>query len=120
MVVLMPGLSVRAAGASPAVLRSGRPPAAGGAQCVEQEAGDGHRPDAAWYRGDRPGDFTYRGKIHIADEAGSSFGIGGRADADIDDGRPRLDPVALDHPWLPCCGDHDVGAATDLASIAGF
>ena len=50
-----------------------------------------------------------RVEVDVADEA-----VVGAVDADVDHGRARLDPVALDHPRAADRGDEHVGAAADL------
>ena len=53
-------------------------------------------------------------EVDVAVEA-----VVGAVDADVDDGRARLDPVALDHPVAADGGDEDVGAPADLGQVAG-
>ena len=65
-------------------------------------------PDAAGDRRDRAGDLGRRVEVDVAVEA-----VVGAVDADVDDRRARLDPVALDHPGAPDRGDQHVGAAAD-------
>ena len=80
---------------------------------LRMQHGDGHRADAARHRRDRAGDFGGFVEGDVADEA--ALAVVGRhaVDADVDDRRAGLDPVAADHLGPADGGDDDVGAADD-------
>ena len=64
-------------------------------------------------------------EFDVADKLRFRLAFGGQAfardaiDADVDDQRARLDPVALDHLGLADGGDEHVGATDDFGQIAG-
>ncbi len=89
-----------------------------GAQRVEQQAGDGHRPDAARHRRERAGDFRGFGISDIADDARFAALAGHPVDADIDHRRARLDPVAAHHLRSADRGDQHIRAAANRRQIA--
>src|SRR6266496_5108542 len=60
---------------------------------------NGEWPDTARYRCDRPGNFTYGGKINIA----HNNTIGQLVDAHVDDDRSGLDHFSRHHPGAACC-----------------
>ena len=86
----------------------------GGLERVAEQHRDRHRPDATRHRGDQPGDLGRRGELDVADQAGV-----GAVDADVDHGRARLDPAALDHLRAPDGGDQHVGAAAHRVQVTG-
>src|SRR5579859_6560455 len=92
---------------------------------VLQQAGDGHRADAAGDGGDGAGDLEDLVIGDVADQAGaapllSAAVLGHAVDADIDHRGSRLHPVALDHQRPPDRDQHDVGAAADAGQVAGL
>src|SRR5208282_2047001 len=66
---------------------------AGGDERVAQEAGDGHRADAAGNRGDRAGDALGLGESNVADQLRFSAWHGDPVDANIDDDGAWFDPI---------------------------
>ena len=60
-----------------------------GLQRVAQQHGDGHRADSARDRGDQPRALARALELDVADQP-----VVGAVDADVDDGRALLDPVA--------------------------
>ncbi len=59
-------------------------------------------------------DLAGRGEVDVADE----LALGGAVDADVDDQRPRLDPVAADEAGLADAGNDDVGLANEAGQVA--
>ena len=55
----------------------------------------------------------------VADQPALAVGLLDPVDADVDDGRAGLDPVAADHLRPADGGDDDVGAADDVGQVAG-
>ena len=67
-----------------------------------------------------PAIFTAFVERDVADQAHLAFFGGGyTVDADIDDGCPRLDPVALYHLRTPHGGDQNIGLAADGRQVGG-
>src|SRR5687768_14705839 len=85
------------------ILRGYPGTSAGGGIGIGQKAGDGHGADAAGHGGDPARDRDGLIEGDVADDAGFALGRLVRiaradaVDADVDDGGPRLDPVAPDH-----------------------
>src|SRR5439155_3296284 len=92
---------------------------AGRCHRVAQEAGDGHRTNAAWNGGDGARHLLARGEVAIPDEPALAVALDA-IDADIDDAGPRLDPVALDHFRPPHCGNDEIAPAHHRRQVHGF
>ena len=78
---------------------------------------DGHRPNPAWNRRDRPGDLLRRCEIHITDQTCFAVIAFDAINADIDDGCPGFYPVTLDHLRSAYCRYQDIGAPALLRQI---
>ena len=96
----------------------------GGGQGVLQQAGDGHRPDAARHRGYGGRDCRLRfGEIHVAHKPRLArrrlFRVfrGHAVDADVDHHGAGFDPVRLDHFGAADGGDQDVRLAADGGEV---
>ena len=80
-----------------------------------QQHRDRHRPDAAGDRRDQPGALGRR----TSKSTSPTRPLVGAVDPDVDHRRARLDPLARDHARAADGGDEHVGAAADLAEVAG-
>ena len=91
----------------------------GGFEGVLQEAGDGHRTDAAGDGGDGTGDFDGFVIGDIADEFAFAVGAGDAVDTDVDNNGAGLNPAAFDELWAANGCDQDIGAAADGFEVTG-
>ena len=113
---LKPFLPIPLTSSRAVALLSSAAPGVEGRQRVLEQAGDGHRADAAGDRGDCISGRGGTVKIDVADEPPFRGAVGGRqsVDADIDDNRAGLDPVALDHFGAADRRDDNIGAANEI------
>ena len=91
----------------------------GGAQRVLQQAGDGHRTDAARHRSEGPGYLKRLLKSDVTDNSVAAFGarIFDLVDSDIDHGGSGLDPIASNQLGLTDRSNEHVRLAADLRQV---
>mmetsp|Transcript_17775 Transcript_17775/g.29887 ORF Transcript_17775/g.29887 Transcript_17775/m.29887 type:complete len:219 (-) Transcript_17775:674-1330(-) len=90
-------------------------------ECVLQQHGDGHGPDAARHGSDACGHLLHLVEGNIAHQPVPSLlrRIIDGVDADVNDSRPRLDPVAFDKLGDAHRRDDDVRLPDDLLGVGG-
>ena len=84
-------------------------------QGVLQQRRHGHRPDSPRHRRDPCGSFARRREDHVTDQ----LAVRKPGDADVQDDRPGLDPLAWNEPRLAHGDGEDVGVCHVVRAGSG-